>query len=93
MAILKRKFPGKVICKFARDTKYNASLFRIKADAKIGSGNAEAWFDIAKRTDKLTRDIDHNFTYLWLMYKIPVYSSDPRSCFNYSPLETYDRKS
>ncbi len=56
--------------------KYNASLFRIKADAKIGSGNAEAWFDIAKRTDKLTRDIDHNFTYLWLMYKIPVYSSD-----------------
>ena len=64
---------------------YDASIFRIKAEFKPGFGSIEGWFDIAKRTDKdilvpdetgnLT-DVDHNYTYLWLLYNIPVYSSD-----------------
>ncbi len=60
--------------------KYNAQLFRIKVDAKLGPGSLQAWYDFAKRTDKSpvtgVADVDHNYTYLWLLYKIPVYSSD-----------------
>ena len=60
--------------------KYDAQLFRIIAGYKPGFGSIEAWFDIAKRTDKAFTtggmDVDHNFTYLWLLYKIPVYNSD-----------------
>lgn len=57
--------------------KYDAQLFRIKLDAKFGPGALQAWYDIAKRTDKFeTGDIDNNFTYIWLMYKFPVFSSE-----------------
>ncbi len=57
--------------------KYDAQLFRIKAGIDPGFGSIEGWFDIAKRTDKgATADVDHNYTYLWLLYNIPVYSSD-----------------
>ena len=64
--------------------KYDAQLFRILASLDPGFGSIEAWFDIAKRTDKdvydevtnTTMDVDHNYTYLWLLYKIPVFKSD-----------------
>jgi hypothetical protein len=63
--------------------KYDAQLFRIKASVDPGFGSIEGWFDIAKRTDKVatgetgaTMDVDHDYTYLWLLYKIPVFSSD-----------------
>ncbi len=60
--------------------KYDAQLFRIKAEYHPGFGSFEGWFDIAKRTDKAltsaTSDVDHNYTYLWLLYNIPIYSSD-----------------
>jgi hypothetical protein len=60
--------------------KYTANIFRIKAGFKPGFGSIEGWFDIAKRTDKSgvtgVPDVDHNFTYLWLLYNIPIYSSD-----------------
>lgn len=55
---------------------YDAYLFRFKVDAKFGPGSLQAWFDIAKRTDKLITDIEHDFTYLWLMYKFPIYNSE-----------------
>ncbi len=62
---------------------YDAFLVRIKAEVKPGFGSIEGWFDIARRTDKevplLTGDmgdIDHNYTYLWLLYNIPIFSSD-----------------
>jgi hypothetical protein len=56
---------------------YDAQLFRIKADAKFGPGALQVWYDFAKRTDKFTTgDVDHNYGYLWLLYKFPVYSSD-----------------
>ncbi len=64
---------------------YDAQLFRIKADAKFGPGALQAWFDIAKRTDKfMTGDVDHKYTYLWLLYKFPIFSSDHGS-FSITP--------
>jgi hypothetical protein len=59
-------------------SKYDAQLFRIIASVDPGFGSVEAWFDIAKRTDKFeeTPDVDHNYTYLWLLYKIPLFKSD-----------------
>ena len=64
---------------------YNGFLVRIKAEVKPGFGSIQAWFDIAKRTDKDVllpnetgdmADIDHNYTYLWLLYNIPIFSSE-----------------
>ncbi len=64
---------------------YDAFLVRIKAEFKPGFGSIQGWFDIARRTDKDVllpnesgdmADIDHNYTYLWLLYNIPIYSSD-----------------
>jgi len=62
---------------------YDAQLFRIKAEFKPGFGSIEGWFDIAKRTDKDVSsgeagvtDVDHNYTYLWLLYNIPIMNSE-----------------
>lgn len=64
-------------------SKYDAQLFRIIASVDPGFGSIEGWFDIAKRTDKDMPfgetgmvDVDHNFTYLWLLYKIPIFKSE-----------------
>lgn len=66
-------------------SKYDAYLIRIKAEVKPGFGSIEGWFDIARRTDKDVllpnesgdmMDVAHNYTYLWLLYNIPIYNSE-----------------
>ncbi len=57
-------------------SKYDGSLFRIKLDGKVGPGSVSAWYDLAKRTDKGTTDVDHDYTYLWLMYKYTAYKGE-----------------
>jgi len=59
----------------AGTAKYDAHLYRIKLQGKVGPGSFEVWYDIAKRTDKFTKNVIHDFTYLWLLYKIPVYKA------------------
>jgi len=56
--------------------KYDGSFFRIKAGGKVGPGAISAWYDLAKRTDKGTVDVDHDYSYLWLMYKFTAYKGD-----------------
>jgi len=58
---------------------YDGYLFRIKLQGKVGTGTAQIWYDIAKRTDNgfngVGPDVDHNYGYLWAAYKIPVMKS------------------
>lgn len=61
-------------------TEYSAFYTRLRADKKIGSGTATAWFDLAKRTDKkIAGDEEHNFTYMWLMYNFPIVKTEKGS--------------
>ncbi|MBI9073405.1 MAG: hypothetical protein JEY94_17515 [Melioribacteraceae bacterium] len=60
-------------------TEYDAWYFRLKAVGKVGPGTAVVWYDMAKRTDKyggVIGDIETDFSYIWAMYKIPVYSGE-----------------
>ena len=57
-------------------SKYDGSFFRIKLGGKVGPGSISAWYDLAKRTDKGATDVDHDYSYLWLMYKYKAYSGD-----------------
>ena len=53
---------------------YNGYLARLGITGKLGPGTLILWYDLAKRTDKFTAgDIETNFGYLWLKYKITVY--------------------
>ncbi len=61
-------------------TEYDATFFRVKLTGKVGPGSLLAWYGIMKRSDKLVGgEVDHDFTDLWVMYKIPVYKSDKGS--------------
>ena len=65
---------------------YKAWLFRAKAIGPAGPGKITAWFDLAKRTDKVegSDDIDTDFWYTWISYKLMVYKSDKGSV-SFSP--------
>ena len=56
--------------------KYDGSFFRVKVGGKLGPGALSAWYDMATRTDKGATDIEHNFSYLWLMYKFTAYKGE-----------------
>jgi len=56
--------------------KYDGSFFRVKVGGKLGPGAISAWYDMAKRTDKGTKDVDTDYSYLWLMYKYTAYKGD-----------------
>ncbi len=56
--------------------KYDGSLFRVKVGGKLGPGAISAWYDMAKRTDKGATNVEHDFSYLWLMYKYTAYKGD-----------------
>lgn len=57
------------------DAEYDVWFVRGKAAGKVGSGTLTAWVDLAsKKFDKI--DYEQKFTYWWLSYTIPVFSSD-----------------
>jgi hypothetical protein len=62
---------------------YDGMLVRFKVTGKLGPGSLIAWYDYAKRTDKVptttksdTEDIDHDYGYVWLAYKWKIASFD-----------------
>ena len=55
---------------------YDGMLVRFKVAGKLGPGSVIAWYDYAKRTDKGTTDVDHDYGYLWLAYKWTIAKFD-----------------
>ncbi len=54
-------------------TEYDGMYFRVKLTGKIGPGKLIAWYDYAKRTDKLSSgDRDETYGYVWLAYAYGV---------------------
>ncbi len=51
-------------------TEFDGMFFRVKLTGKLGPGKVIAWYDYAKRTDKLSAgDRDETYGYIWVAYK------------------------
>ncbi len=56
--------------------KYDGSLFRFLVAGKVGPGALKVWYDLAKRTDQGTTDVDHDYGYIYVAYTYSLYKGD-----------------